>query len=218
MGTFALSAPTARWSDPENPILDLWRRPRGPSETTNTAPATCSAPVLSVDISRTYAEYLAESATGAEPDEDSLIEAHTAEMKDWEVAVLKAEMQRAAFVARYRNPSSSSQDSPGIAYQNDSQTKIVRPEFLFFAKQSDGSIAADILDPQSTQFSDALPKLQGLAAYAVQHAAVYRRVEGIAKVGDKLQVLDLTDPTVRAAVTAAADAVSLYEGPHASEC
>lgn len=53
------------------------------------------------------------------------------------------------------------------------------------------------MGPHGTQFSDALPKLQGLACYADTHPTVFRRIEAVAKIGDKLQVLDLTGPIVR---------------------
>jgi type III restriction enzyme len=140
-----------------------------------------------------------------------------AEMNAWETLVLNAEMQRQGFQAWYRNPSRSSQDSLGVAYTEDTQVKIVRPDFIFFSKLPGGSIAADIVDPHGTQFSDALPKLRGLARYAQTHPKVYRRVESVAKVGDTLRVLDLTNAEVRRAVTDAKDAKSIYESDFASD-
>ena len=65
----------------------------------------------------------------------------------WEVKVLKTEMQRQGFQAWYSNPSRSSQDSLGVSYTDNNQVKIVRPDFIFFSTQPDGSIAADIVDP-----------------------------------------------------------------------
>jgi hypothetical protein len=123
-------------------------------------------------------------------------------------------MQRQGLVAWYRNPSVSGPDSRGIADTVNSEYKNVRPDFLFFSKQSDGTVAADIVDPYGTHFNDALPKLQGLAHYAETHAAIFRRVEAIAKVGDRLWILDLTEPAAREAV--AKDVKSLYEGSLAS--
>jgi len=139
-----------------------------------------------------------------------------AEMNDWEREVLLAEMQRQGFCAWYRNPSRSSQDSLGVAYTDNNRVKILRPDFIFFSTQSDGSIAADIVDPHGIHFSDALPKLRGLARYAETHPQAYRRIESVAKIGEKLRVLDMTDPTVRKAVSDAKDAKSLYEGAFAS--
>ncbi len=91
------------------------------------------------------------------------------EMNHWEVQVLEAERKRKGFLAWYRNPSRSSQDSLGIAYMDGELHKILRPDFIFFAKQPDGKVIADIVDPHGTQFSDALPKLKGLATYAERH-------------------------------------------------
>jgi type III restriction enzyme len=139
-------------------------------------------------------------------------------MNKWEIDVLEAEMKRKGFQAWYRNPSRSSQDSLGIAYTaDDNQVRIVRPDFIFFAVQSDGTVVADIVDPHGTQFSDAIPKLQGLARYAETHAHIYRRIEAVAKIGDTLRVLDLTRAVVRKAVDEAKDAKGLYEGPFASK-
>jgi type III restriction enzyme len=141
----------------------------------------------------------------------------SADMNSWEIDVVQAEMKRKGFQAWYRNPSRSSQDSLGITYTADQdKVRIVRPDFIFFAVQSDGSVAADIVDPHGTQFSDAIPKLQGLVKYAETYPHVYRRIETVAKVGDTLRVLDLTSATVRKAVFESKDARSLYEGPFAS--
>jgi type III restriction enzyme len=139
-----------------------------------------------------------------------------AEMNTWEIDVLQAEMKRKGFQAWYRNPSRSSQDSLGVAYIADNnEIRIVRPDFIFFAVQSDGTVAADIVDPHGTQFSDALPKLHGLAKFAETHPHIFRRIETVAKVDDSLRVLDLTNPEVRKAVAQAKDAKSVYRGPHA---
>jgi hypothetical protein len=140
-----------------------------------------------------------------------------AEMNEWEIAVLKTELKRQGFQAWYRNPSRASQDSLGVAYIEHSQVKIVRPDFIFFSIQSDGTTVADIVDPHGTQYSDALPKLQGLACYAEAYTTVYRRIEAVAMVGDKLRVLDLTDSAIRKAVADAKEVKSLYEGTLASD-
>ncbi|HWY56908.1 MAG TPA: DEAD/DEAH box helicase family protein [Terriglobales bacterium] len=140
------------------------------------------------------------------------------DMNKWETDVLDAEMKRKGFQAWYRNPARSSQDSLGIAYTTDNnQIRIVRPDFVFFAAQLDGTIVADIVDPHGTQFSDAIPKLRGLAKYAEEHAHAYRRIESVAKVDDTLRVLDLTNPSVRKAVLGASDAKALYESASATK-
>lgn len=140
-----------------------------------------------------------------------------AEMNDWERAVLATEMKSPGFHFWYRNPSRPSQDSLGIAYTEDQQVKIMRPDFIFFTVQKDGITVADIVDPHGTQYSDALPKLQGLAQYAETYGAVYRRIEAVAEVKGTLRVLDLTAAKVRKAVAEAEDIKRLYEGTLAND-
>ncbi|MDO8270430.1 MAG: DEAD/DEAH box helicase family protein [Gammaproteobacteria bacterium] len=136
-------------------------------------------------------------------------ELYPAELETWEISVLKNEQKRDGFQFWYRNPDRPSQDSLGIAYKLDDDTKIIRPDFVFFA-ESDGEIVVDIIDPHSFHFADALPKLQGLARYAEAHSQIYRRIEAVAKSGSKLRFLDLTRPDVRNEVMAAKSAESLY--------
>ncbi|MCY4591929.1 MAG: DEAD/DEAH box helicase family protein [Alphaproteobacteria bacterium] len=135
----------------------------------------------------------------------------------WETEVLRAELARAGTVAWYRNPSRASQDSVGIVYEEDGEPKIVRPDFVFFGLLGDGTVVADIVDPHGTQFSDAGPKLKGLARYAADHASVFRRIEAVARIGDAFRVLDLTERDVRAAVASAASIRALYESGAASD-
>lgn len=146
-------------------------------------------------------------------DEESL---YPAELKTWEKAVLTAEMKRKGFKFWYRNPDRPSQDSLGIAYTDADSTKIVRPDFIFFAEQ-DGKVVADIIDPHGFHLADAVPKLQGLARYAETHPGVFRRVEVIAEVGGKLRVLDLTRADVRKTVINASSAEALYKSAVAGD-
>jgi hypothetical protein len=141
---------------------------------------------------------------------------YPAELNDWERAVVESESKRTGFSFWYRNPQQPGQSSLGIAYVEDEQYKIVRPDFLFFAEQN-GKIVVDLIDPHGIHLADALPKLQGLAMYAETYADAYRRIESIAEAGGKLRVLDLTRPDVRQAVLDATSAKSLYEGPQAND-
>ena len=136
-------------------------------------------------------------------------ESYPAELNDWERKVIKAETKRQGFKFWYRNPNRPSQDSLGIAYTDAEVTKIVRPDFIFFAEQN-GKIVADIVDPHSIHLADAIPKLQGLASYAETHPDLFRRVEAIAEAGGRLRVLDLTHADVRQAVMVATSAEALY--------
>ncbi len=115
------------------------------------------------------------------------------------------------------NPSRASQDSLGIIYDDGGEPKIVRPDFVFFGQQGDGTFTADIVDPHGIQFGDAIPKLKGLAQYAERFGDQYRRIDAVAKIGDTFRVLDLKEAATRAAVLAATSIKALYEGAHASD-
>ena len=141
---------------------------------------------------------------------------YPAELKSWEKTVLTTEMERDGFAFWYRNPDRPSQDSLGIAYADGDDTKIVRPDFLFFADQG-GDVVVDIVDPHGFHLADALPKLQGLARFVETHAGVFRRVEAIAEVGNKLRVLDLTRSDVRQAVMDATSAEAVYKSAAAGD-
>lgn len=141
---------------------------------------------------------------------------YPAELVTWEKAVLDVEMKRQGFMFWYRNPDRPSQDSLGIAYTFGEETQILRPDFIFFAKQGK-DVVADLVDPHGFHLADALPKLQGLARFAEEHPKAFRRIEAVADIGaGKLRVLDLTQLDVRQAVAAATSAEALYRGASAS--
>jgi len=135
---------------------------------------------------------------------------YPAELNGWERAVLASESSRAGFCFWYRNPQQPGQSSLGVAYRSDDQYKVMRPDFIFFAKQKDGGIVADIVDPHGHHLGDALVKLRGLAAYAAENSEIFRRVESIAEVDKKLRVLDLKREDVRKALDIATDIAALY--------
>ena len=137
------------------------------------------------------------------------------DFNSWEGEVVKSELARAGAVAWYRNPSRASQDSLGIIYEDGGEPRIVRPDFVFFVQQDDGTVAADIVDPHGIQFGDAMPKLKGLAQYAERFGDQYRRIEAVAKIGDKFRVLDLKEAATRASVSAATSIKALYESADA---
>lgn len=139
------------------------------------------------------------------------------EFNAWEAQVLAAELARDGTIAWYRNPARASQDSLGVIYEDGGEVRIVRPDFIFFAKLPDGSVIADIVDPHGIQFADALPKLKGLAKYAEKHRAHYRRIEAIAECDGKFRALDLTEIAARSAVFAATTAKEAYESGSASD-
>ncbi|MDP2433349.1 MAG: DEAD/DEAH box helicase family protein [Pseudomonadota bacterium] len=137
---------------------------------------------------------------------------YPAALNAWEVKVVETEMKREGFAFWYRNPQQPGQSSLGIAYLSGEQYGIVRPDFVFFAMQADGTVVADLVDPHGLHLADALPKLQGLALYAEKHASVYHRMESVAEAKGKLRVLDLTSEAVRKGIADATDAASLFAG------
>jgi hypothetical protein len=141
---------------------------------------------------------------------------YPAELNGWERKVLEAESAREGFRFWYRNPARPSQDSLGIGYVEDGETKIVRPDFIFFAEQ-DGKVVADIVDPHDPSRADALPKLQGLVRYVEAHPDAFRRVAAVAFVDGRWRVLELTRMDVRNAVITATSTTGLYAGAIAGD-
>lgn len=139
-----------------------------------------------------------------------------ADLKDLEKKVLAAESKRDGFRGWYRNPSRASQDSLGVAYRMDGIWNIVRPDFLFFAEESGGSVAVDIVDPHGTWLGDALPKLRGLADFAETHGHVFRRIEAVDEIDGSLKVLNLKEASVRDVIKAAESAKLAYLGASAA--
>lgn len=139
------------------------------------------------------------------------------ENNTWEEKVISTEIERTGAVGWYRNPSRASQDSLGITYEEGEEIKILRPDFIFFSQLSNGKIVADIVDPHGTQFSDALPKLKGLAQYVENNPGIYRRVEVCAEVDGKFLVIDLADDDVRKAAMKANTIRDVYRGKFARE-
>ncbi|HFF9140155.1 TPA: hypothetical protein ACQ9T4_000218 [Yersinia enterocolitica] len=132
------------------------------------------------------------------------------------LSVAIQEAKRDGFSFWYRNPQYTGQSSLGIAYIEAEQYKIVRPDFLFFAKQHD-EMVVDLVDPHGLHLADALPKLKGLALYAEHHSNVYRRIESIAEVKGKLRVLDLKRQDVQKAVAVAENAETLFSSGLAND-
>ncbi len=133
------------------------------------------------------------------------------EHNNWEEKVLNTEIKKDEVVGWYRNPERASQDSLGITYEDSDEISIVRPDFIFFSRLSNGTIAADIVDPHGTQFSDALPKMKGLAKYVEKNADVYRRVDVCAEVGGVLLAIDLTNSASREVVEQATSIHDVYK-------
>ncbi len=131
---------------------------------------------------------------------------------------MKAELTRDDAIGWYRNPARSGQDSLGITYEYANETRILRPDFIFFVRLEDGSVGADLIDPHGDYLADSLPKLKGLARYAAENLSIYRRIEAVNKTrAGSYRVLDMTDEKVRLAIEAATSAESLYTSAIAAD-
>lgn len=139
------------------------------------------------------------------------------ELNNWERRVVETELDRDDAVGWYRNPAHASQDSLGITYEDGGETSIVRPDFIFFTRLPDGSIAANIVDPHGIQFSDALPKMKGLARYVENNPEIFRRVEVCAEIDGSFLKVDLMDGNVRETVKTSNSIREVYRGEFAKE-
>lgn len=139
-------------------------------------------------------------------------------LNEWERKVLDSEAAQPGFQGWYRNPERTAKESLAVAYKDEvGDWKALRPDFIFFGTNNDGSVAVDLVDPHGHHLSDALPKLRGLADFAERFANDFRRVESVAETGGVLRVLDITKPRVREAIRDAQSAKALYESEVASD-
>lgn len=139
-------------------------------------------------------------------------------LNEWERKVLDSEAAQPGFQGWYRNPDRVTKDSLAVAYKDEvGDWKALRPDFLFFGTNHDGSVGVDIVDPHGHHLSDALPKLRGLADFAERFADDFRRIESVAETGGVLRVLDITKPRVRESIRAAKSARALYESELAGD-
>lgn len=135
------------------------------------------------------------------------------ELNRWETKVHVVEMQRERRIGWYRNPSRTSQDSLGVAYNYAGQTEVMRPDFLFFSEGGDGDIVVDIIDPHGDHLADSLPKLRGLADYVEKHGAQFGRIEGVAEVNGGYRMLNLKSAEVRDLVRRVTSSREAYLDP-----
>ncbi|PPQ45056.1 hypothetical protein [Rhodopseudomonas palustris] len=106
-----------------------------------------------------------------------------------------------------------------MIYEEAGENRILRPDFIFFVRLDNGSVAADLIDPHGDYLADAMPKLKGLAEYAAGHLETYQRIEAVSKIKSRAyRMLDMTKEDVRAAVMAATSAEGLYASPVAVDC
>lgn len=132
----------------------------------------------------------------------------------WEVAVLKAEMERDGFVAWLRNFPRKPW-SFCVPYLRRGEDRPLHPDLIVFRREK-GKLRVDLLDPHDSGRTDAVDKAVGLARYAARHGDSFGRIELIV-VGSKGEIkrLDVNRESIREKVKQVgsdAHLDALYEG------
>lgn len=87
-----------------------------------------------------------------------------------------------------------------VPYEIDGEYHAMFPDFLF-VREEKGNLIVDMIEPHSISLSDAPAKAAGMAKFAARHADKFGRIELILLDGKMSKRLDLTDETVRTAVS-----------------
>jgi type III restriction enzyme len=123
------------------------------------------------------------------------------QLGEWEIHSLNVEMNRADFVAWYRNPIGG-QRALAIPFEKAAgQYSRMFPDFVVFHGKPKGKIRPSIIDPHGHHLGDAGPKLRGLASYAEKHGDEYQRIISVIRASNgEYRMLDLTEESVRQAL------------------
>ncbi len=118
----------------------------------------------------------------------------------WEKHVRSVEAARPRFAAWYRNPTGG-QRALRVPYKTGNGWGRMYPDFIVLHDVDGEGLRASIIDPHGHYLGDAGDKLRGLGAYAEKHGAEFARILGVIKMTDgEFRMLDLKDPTIRAAL------------------
>ena len=133
------------------------------------------------------------------------------DLNDWETDVLRTEMARTRTVGFYRIPNNYQPSVFSIPYTMPDGRRALRPDFLFFVRDSHGVIRPSIVDPHGDFLGDSLPKLKGYVAYLKDYPDEFVQVLSVSKVpGGSYRFLDLLDKVTQAAI-------EQFEGDHVDE-
>jgi type III restriction enzyme len=169
-------------------FFNIWQQSKAPEQVTMLMPSQITAS----DDSERWKLHLYANGKATFP----------AKFNEWELNVIKTEIEKPSLVAWYRNPTGGLA-ALAVPYTQSGEAHTMYPDFVFF-HEVDGEIAVDIIDPHRPDVSDTGPKWTGLAAYASAHGGSFRRVMAVIQNADKkLLSLDLTNPAVAAAVAQA---------------
>ena len=131
--------------------------------------------------------------------EDGLCPLDLSPVEDY---IVKNELAKSRTVAFYRNPSGSmSAKAFSIPYASSVGRMALHPDFLFFAKDSDGTIRPSIVDPHGDFLSDTLAKLRGYVAYLRAYPNVFKQVQFVGDMGNgEYRALNLLRDDVQNAI------------------
>ena len=123
------------------------------------------------------------------------------DLNDWEKDVLRTEMGRSRTVGFYRIPNNFQPSVFSIPYTMPDGRRSLRPDFLFFVRDNEGTIRPSIVDPHGDFLGDSLPKLKGYVAYLKDYPEEFVQVLSVSKVPDgSYRYLDLLDEETRVAI------------------
>jgi len=134
-------------------------------------------------------------------------------LNQWEQEVVAIEIARKTSVGWYRNPAHNGADSLTIAYRNPTgEWRSLHPDFVFFQKRADGTVAPSIVDPHGIHLEDWHVKLIGLAAFAERYGDSFDRILSLVKIANKWRALDMKRADVRDTVRGyGGEAEALYK-------
>ncbi|MCH4053297.1 MAG: DEAD/DEAH box helicase family protein [Atopobiaceae bacterium] len=133
------------------------------------------------------------------------------DLNDWEIDVLRTEMARKRTIGFYRIPNNFQPSVFSIPYTMPDGRRALRPDFLFFVRDSHDVIRPSIVDPHGDFLGDSLPKLKGYVAYLKDYPDEFVQVLSVSKVpGGTYRFLDLLDKETQTAI-------EQFEGDHVDE-
>ena len=116
-----------------------------------------------------------------------------ARLDGWERTVVSDELARAETVAWYWNGARPAPVSIAACHRGGHATRKVRPDFIFFSRLDDGTIAADIVHPGGIRKGDSHVAADCLKGLAAAWPAAFRRVEVFVEIDRKVWVHDLIE-------------------------
>ena len=132
-----------------------------------------------------------------------------------EKRVVETELAKSLTVAWYRNQPRNLHASLCIPYEMNGELEPMYPDFIFFEKLPNGTIARSIVDPHGDWLGDSIAKLKGYVSYLKDHPDMFASVQVVTGETDgELRYLDLKRKDVQDAIESfiGSSAKSLFNG------